>query len=96
MLALVNGWVNLDLIHIDRIAADFLDHLDAITGCASLVGGNVMSQIRAIFLDHLLTCPETASGHNHGLGCDFFRLVLIDLDGDPADFTICFIQLGNI
>ncbi|MNR12806.1 hypothetical protein D3C85_1291810 [compost metagenome] len=80
--------MNLDLIHIHRRTANLLNHLNAVTCTANLVGSYVSFQIWSDFSDHIRVGTETAGGHNDSCCCNSFLICLVKQDLDAVYLAV--------
>ncbi|MNC30980.1 hypothetical protein D3C75_792830 [compost metagenome] len=82
--------MNLNLIHIDCDAAELLDHFDAVTGAANLVGSYQPFQIRSNLGNHFFIGTKPAGCHNDRRSRYCFFICLVEQDFDAVYFTVFF------
>ena len=60
-IVLLNGWVNLNEIHLRQLSANLFSQLQAITGCTWLIGRLIVGQIWTVALDVFLGGTKATS-----------------------------------
>ena len=89
------GRMDLDPLHVDKLASDLLGHADAVTGAMNTVGGWEVHQVVAILLDVAFIgeiSAETARGEDDGTG---FAVAFLGLEVDPFDTEHVVVRVGD-
>ena len=74
-VVLLNGWVNLNQVHLHQLSTNTFGQFQAVTGSPRLVGRLVVLEVGAEAFDVFLRSTEAPGCQNHCLGTDLLRKV---------------------